>query len=304
MDNDDRNQAPAAVDPWCGARGFESCETEGLARDIARLRGDLAAAVSGARLATALFGAPEPVTVADLDKALAYLQLTPLPRDADRRAFTDDAWRDTRDLTALIQAGQHLTQTRNRARMTLNAVGLVADYTAIQADIVTKSGRPLRFLDGAYKRNIARLRSYLNAPLPKAPADRLNIAGLADRLKAAEGDFARCEFLGRAFGTLWHGAGSDWGALDNVLRWRQSHHNLPSAVWPRLATASEGDLAAGDRARRSLYAALSAWRSGMDALVARMGLDPERAPGPGEPAIKALDACYAAWLDHLEDWKR
>ncbi len=283
-----RNAASAAADP---------CDPEGLARDIARLRGDLADAVSEARLATALFGAPEPVTIADLDTALAYLQLTPLPRGADRRAFTDDAWRDMPGLTALIRAGQHLTQTRNRALMTFTAAGLVADYTAIHADIATKSDRPLRFLDGAYKRNIARLCAYLNAPLPKARGDRLKIIGLATGLRAAEGDFASREAQGRAFGTLWRGAGSDWGALDNVLRWRQSHGNLPPAAWPRLAAASEADLAAGDRARRALYAALSAWRSGMDAVVTRHGLDPAHAIGPVHGPIRALDARYAAWLD-------
>lgn len=276
-----------------------------LARDIAKVRGDLAAAVGEAGVAVALFGAPEPATIADLDTALAYLQLTPLPRDGDRFAFTDDGWRNPKALAALIKAGDHLTQLRGQARALFNETGLIADYTAIRADIATKSGKLFRFLDGGYKRHIARLRSYLRGPLPKAPAERLKIADLALSLKQAEADFARLEAAGRAFGALWRGADSDWSALDNVLRWRQSYDRLPASVWPKLAEATEGQLATGDRARRALHAALSSWRRGMDAIAARLDLDldrafGDRAFGPGEPAINPLMARYGAWLDHME----
>jgi very-short-patch-repair endonuclease len=297
---------PVPAHPWrgVGAEAFDPSETDRLARDIAKMRGDLAAAAAEAGVAATLFGAPTPVTVADLDTALAYLQLTPLPRGGDRSAFTDDAWRNPNALGELIRAGEHLTQLRGRAGATFNEIGLVADYTAIRADIATKSGNLFRFLDGGYKRHIALLRSYLRGPLPKAPAERLKIADLALTLKQAEADFARLAASGAAFGALWRGADSDWRALDNVLRWRQSHERLPAAVWPRLAAATDADLTAGDRARQALYAALSAWRSGMDAVVARLDLDLGRAFGTATPAIRDLEARYAAWLDHMEQLSR
>ncbi len=268
------------------------------------MRGDLATALGEASVAVNLFGAPEPVTVADLETAFAYLQLTPVARGADRSAFTDEAWRNLKGLTELIQAGQRLTQLRDQARMVFNDAGLGADYTAIRADIVTKSGNLFRFLDGAYKRNIALLRSYLHAPLSKDPAARLKLVDLATALKKAEGDFAGAQALGRAFGTLWQGAGSDWEALDNVLRWRSSHHTLPEAVWPRLAAATDAHLAAGDTARRALYAALNAYRSGIDSLTSRLALDWARAFGSDDPAITDLDARFAAWLGGMEQLSR
>ncbi len=287
---------------------MDPSETDRLARDIARARGDLATAVGEASVAANLFGAPQVVRIGDLDTALAYLQLTPLPRDGDRQAFTDEAWRNLKGLEALIHAGQQLTQLRNQARQTFNTTGLSADYTAIRGDIVTRSSHLFRFLDGGYKRHIALLRSYLLAPLPKDPQARLKLVDLAIALQKAEADFAGLSAPGRAFGALWQGADSDWAALDNVLRWRQSHHALPAEVWPRLAAATEAHLAGGDRARQALYAALSAWRTGMDAITARLKLDARAAFGPADAAkglpVADIDARYGAWLDSLEQLSR
>ncbi len=296
--------------PWrgVGADAFDPSETDRLARDIAKARGDLATALGEASVAANLFGAPQAVRVGDLDTALAYLQLTPLPRDADRTAFTEEAWRNPKALEALIRAGQQLTQLRGQARGTFNASGLSADYTAIRADIVTKSGNLFRFLDGTYKRHIALLRSYLLAPLPKDAEARLKIVDLAIGLAKAEADFANLAGPGRAFGTLWQDADSDWSALDNVLRWRQSHHALPAGAWARLAAATDAHLAAADKARQALYAALDAWRTGMDGILARLKLDPVAAFGPADAAkghpVADIDARYGAWLDHMEQLSR
>jgi len=301
---------PVPDHPWrgVGADAFDPSETDRLARDIAKARGDLAAAVREASVAAHLFGAPQAVRIGDLDTALAYLQLTPLPRDADRAAFADEAWRNPKGLEALIRAGQQLTQLRNQARQTLNIPGMSADYTAIRGDIVTKSGNPFRFLDGGYKRHIALLRAYLLAPLPKDPQARLKLVDLAIGLQKAEADFAAMAAPGRAFGTLWQDADSDWAALDNVLRWRQSHHALPAAIWPRLAEVPDAHLAAGDRARQALYAALDTWRSGMDAIMAKLKLDSAAAFGyrasSNGAAIKDIDARYGAWLENMEQLSR
>ena len=301
---------PIPAHPWrgVGADAFDPSETDRLARDIVKARGDLRTAVGEASVAANLFGAPQALRIGDLDTALAYLQLTPLPRDADRGAFTDEAWRHPAALAMLIQAGRRLTAVRQDALATFNESGLTADYTAIRTDIVTKSRNLFRFLDGGYKRDIALLRSYMRAPLPKAPEARLKIVDLAIALQKAEADFAAASVPGRPFGSLWQGAASDWDALDNVLRWRQSHHALPVEVWPRLAAATDAHLAAGDRARQALYAALSAWRSGMDALTAMLKLDPVAAFGPQDSvkgaAIVDMEARYGAWLDAMEQLSR
>ena len=297
---------PVPKHPWrgVGAEAFDPSETDRLLREIATVRADLAAAVDEASVAVNLFGAPDPVATADLDTALAYLQLTPPPRGGDRAAFGDEAWRQPAALAALIQSGRHLTALRQEAQKTFNESGLSADYTAIRVDIVTKSRNLFRFLDGAYKRDIALLRSYLRAPLPKDPEARLKIADLAIATQKAEADFNASASLGQAFGSLWQGAAGDWDALDNIFRWRQSHDALPVTVWPKLAAATEAQLAAGDRARQALYAALKAWKSGMEAIVARLDLDLRQAFGADAPTIAELDARYEAWSAHGEQLSR
>ncbi|MGZ3299258.1 MAG: DEAD/DEAH box helicase, partial [Asticcacaulis sp.] len=247
-----------------------------------------------------LLGAPDFVHVRDLDAALAYLQLTPLPRDADRTAFTNDNWRNPKVLASLIESGQNLTRLSHEANGVFNDIGLSADYDAIRADIVTKGAGLFRFLDGDYKRHIALLRSYLKGPLPKDPAARLKLVDLAVSLQKAEAKFAEAESAGRAFGGLWQGADSDWSALDNVLRWRQSHHALPMGVWPKLAALSDTQLAQADRARQALYGALSGYRSAMDAILRTLDLDLARAFGGTEPSVEVLNERMQAWLGDME----
>ena len=297
---------PIPEHPWRGvsAEAFDPSARDQLARDITRARDDLNAAMREAGVAVRLFGAPEPRTIADLDLALAHLQLTPLPRDADRQAFTDAAWRDTKALAGLVETGQLLTRLREETGRQVNEAGLSAQYDAIRTDIVTKGRDLFRFLDGGYKRSIALLASYMRTVLPKDPDERLKLIDAVIRLQKTEATFAAKADIGRAFGGLWHGADSNWQALDNVLRWRQSHHALPEAVWPRLTALTEAQLAEADRTRQSLYAALSAYKSGFDTLGETLKLDETQAFGVEAPTIRELNDRLTDWLNDMEALSR
>ena len=296
---------PIPQHPWRGVRAdaLEPAERDRVARDIASSQAALQDAQVQAAVATRLFGAPDAERIPDLKRSLAFLQLTPLPRDGDRTAFADSAWQNPKSLADLIKTGVLLVRLRNEARPLFNDAGLSADYRSIRSDIVTKGRALLRFLDGGYKNNIALLRSYLKNALPQDPDARLKMVDLIISLQKAEDDFTAAAGLGRAFGKLWQGVDSSWDALDNVLRWRLSH-NLPEAVWPLLAALSDGDLAEGDRARQALFAAMSGNDAAMDAYLDTLDLDTVAAFGADGGTINDYIVRSTQWLSDMESLSR
>jgi very-short-patch-repair endonuclease len=297
-----------AAHVWRGVQcdALDPSERDGLARDIAKVREALHNAVSQAAVATRLLGAPTPVRISDLDRALAYLRLTPPPRDGDRTALADANWRNPKALTALIDTGEALIRLRIEARGLLNDAGLTADYTAIREDVVTKGSDLFRFLDGGFRRNMALLRSYVKGALPQNPDDRLKLIDLALRLQKTEATFEDTKSQATAFGRLWKEMDSDWDALRNVVNWRSSH-NLPAEVWPLYAALPEAGIAEADQARQALYHALSDLKGALDGIIALLDLDLNRAFGASDTGalpLTALNERLGAWSDDLESLSR
>ncbi len=285
---------------WRGVRAdaFDPSERDALGRDIAAAITALSNARREGLVATTVLSAPVPVTFADLTRAMAYLQLTPLPRDADRTAFGHEAWHNPKLLTGLIETGEKLTRLRIDVRPLLSDAGLTADVTAIREAVVTKGGEMLRFLDGDYKRKIALLRSYLRGPLPKDQDERIKLIDRIISLQATEAALVKAEAQGAAFGSLWQGADSRWEALSNVLNWRQSHR-LPAEVWPLLATIGDAAIADADRARQALYTAWTALKAVMATIIDTLDLDLTRAFGVADLDAVALDDLAV----RLETWR-
>ncbi len=294
-----------AQHPWrgVGCEPLDPSEREAIARDIGRLQIALDAAVTEAQVPTRLLGAPAPVTLHDLKRSLAYLQLTPLPRDADRLAFPHAAWSNPKALEKLIETGESLTRQRIDVLPLINDSGRDADYGVIRTAIATKSSDLFRFLDGDYKRQIALLRSYLRGLLPKDPDARLKLVDRIISLQKTEAALAAMAEQGQAFGRLWQAADSAWDKLTNVLGWRKSHGDLPPEVWQKLAGIDDTALGDADRARQALYKAMSEATTIFDGLVARLNLDLGRAFDVVETrqvVIADLDARGRQWLGDLE----
>ncbi|ESQ73592.1 DUF3320 domain-containing protein [Asticcacaulis sp. AC402] len=283
-----------------GADPLDPAQTEQVARDITRAQTALGQAIQEAKVAIRLFGAAPPGTVNELERLLAFLQLTPLPRQADRTAFNDDAWRNSRALKQLIETGKTLVDLRHRSNAVFNDIGLTADYTSLRAEVVTQGDGLFRFLDGGYKGQIALLRSYVKDPLPDGVEARLKLIDLAVALQRCEATFAVAQALGRAWGRTWQGADSDWERLDNILRWRTSHTSLPDSVWPKLAALNDADLAEADRARQAIYAATTEHRQALDAAAATLKLDPEAL----DATVVGRENQYARWLADPEGLNR
>ncbi len=291
--------------PWrgVGCEALDPSERDAIARDIGKLQIALQAALTESQVPTRLLGAPPPVTLHDLKRSLAYLQLTPLPRDADRLAFPHPAWANLKALDKLIETGESLTRQRIDVLPLINETGRDADYSAIRTAIATKSGDLFRFLDGDYKRQIALLRSYLRGMLPKDPEARLKLVDRIISLQKTEAALNDMGGQGQAFGRLWQGADSAWESLANVLGWRRSHVDLPSEVWPKLAALDDAALGEADRARKALYTAMSEVSNLFDGMIAKLGLDLARAFGVEDTrhvAIDDLDMRCRQWRGDLE----
>ena len=290
---------PLAGNPWQGvaADPLDPAQTEALRREIAAALSAVEAAETQATVATRLLGAPAPETLADFDRALAFLQLTPLPRDVDQAALADDAWRNPKAVEGLVKTGRLLADLFQRAGEVFSAAGLDADLTALRHDVVTKGSNLFRFLDGGYTSNIALLRSYVTTPLPNDQGERIRLIDLAIHRRQAADAFARAEASAGAFGSRWLGLDSDWDSLDNIVRWRTSHR-LPDAAWPRLAALPSPALAEADAARQALYAAVTEARRALDSAAKTLVLDLP------EETLAALKSRLRTWLGDMESLSR
>ena len=285
---------PVPQNPWrgVGADPLDPATRDTLAHDINAAGLALDRAIAEAETAQRLLGAPTATDLADLDRALAYLQLTPLPQPCDRDALADPAWDNPKFLTDLIARGQYLARLRLDLYPLINEAGRTAHFPAIREQVATKGTNPFRFLDGTYKRHIALLRSYVIGALPKDSEARLKLIDRVTALQIAESAFAGAQRPASAFGRLWQGMDSPWGDLDNLVRWRTSHR-LPESVWQRLIALTDAELAQADRARKALYTATTAWRAAFDRVAQTLHLDLDAAFD---------DSSLDGRLDRLSAW--
>lgn len=296
-----RALGPAPANVWRGVRrdAIDPVERQALGDRIQTLASTKTEAEQHAAVSVEVLGAEAPRSVADLKHSMACLSVTPLPSGLDRQALTSTAWNDPDALQRLIEAGRAYVAAWANAEQTFNQTGQAADLGAIRTAIVTKGAGLFRFLDGDYRTQIALLRSYLTALLPKTPAERI---ALIDRMTAAQNAkaaFLAVEPAGAAFGSAWKGERSDWGRLEGILAWRRTHEALPHAVWARLSEVD--DTAPIESARVGLSKALPDLETRLSEIVAELDLDLKRAFGVSAPSAIALDVLASRLTEWLED---
>ncbi|GAW41751.1 ATP-dependent RecD-like DNA helicase [Brevundimonas sp. SH203] len=302
-----RALGPAPENVWRGVRrdALDPVERQALGERIRGLAAAQTEADRHAGVATDLLGAEAPRTIGDLKRSMACLSVTPLPSGLDRSALTSTPWSDLDGLQRLIEAGRAHRAAWADAEQAFNEAGRIADFGVIRTSIITKGAGLFRFLDGGYRAQIALLRSYLTAPLPKTPPERV---ALIDRMTAAQNAkaaFVAAEQAGAAFGSAWKGERSDWSQLDAILAWRRAHAALPSDIWTRLSDVA--DIAPIEKARLGLAEALPDLEARLDAMVADLDLDLERAFGVTAGSALALDVLASRlteWLGDLEGISR
>lgn len=292
---------PANV--WRGVRrdALDPVERQALGERLRALSTAKAEAERHAGISVEVLASESPKFVADLNRSMAYLSVTPLPPGLDRSALTTTSWSDPDALQRLIEAGRTYVTVWTNAEQIFNAAGQTADFGDIRVGIVTKGAGLFRFLDGGYRAQIALLRSYLTAPLPKTPSERV---ALIDRMTAAQHAktaFVAAEPAGAAFGSAWKAERSDWSQLEEIIAWRRAHIALPSSVWARLSEVV--DTTPIEDARVGLSQALPDFETLLDAVVAELDLDLKRAFGVSAVSTIPLDVLARRldeWLEDLE----
>ena len=292
---------------WRGVRldALDPVEREALGSRITALAEVVSVAESHSRVAADVLGAPVANVIGDLHKSAAFLALTPLPASLDRATLTDPNWADLDLLERLTAEGRAYRVAWAEVESKFNETGRRADHTSIRTAVVTKGGGLFRFLDGGYRVQIALLRSYLLAPLPKPQAERI---ALIDSMIAAQANKAAFEAsspAGTAFGAAWKAERSDWDRLDAILSWRRPHAALPATVWARLA-ALDGTTAI-EAARVGLASALRRVDERLSALSTELDLDLKRAFEVTALQAVRLDILamrLAEWAGDLEGLSR
>ena len=180
-----RALGPVPANVWRGVRrdALDPVERQALGERVRALSTAQSDAERHASVATEVLGAAAPKTVGELKRSMAYLSVTPLPSGLDRSTLTSAPWNDLDGLQRLVEAGRAYVASWADAEQAFNEAGRTADFGVIRASIVTKGAGLFRFLDGGYRAQIALLRFYLTAPLPKTPPERV---ALIDRMTAAQ----------------------------------------------------------------------------------------------------------------------
>lgn len=290
-----RGLAPLASHTWrgvqCGA--LDPVERGALLRKIADAAALLSEAIALSAALTEALGLEKASSIGDLDRTLSTLAVFPVPFDADLSAMSQPVWNDDRDaLAALVDAGRAHSSAWASAASDFNPVGLDADFNAIRSAVAIKGKSLFRFLDGNYRTQLALLKSYVTAPLPKSQEDRIALIDRAMEAQRSKAQFEGLSGAGAAFGAAWKGERSAWERLSTVLDWRAANASLPAATWQRLSTASIGERKA------ELAVVMPKFHGALNGVLDSLALDLSRAFGCGlvsEMPLGVATGRLAAW---------
>jgi very-short-patch-repair endonuclease len=142
----------------------------------------------------------------------------------DRAAMASSVWETQREqITELVRRGSEMAATRAELDNIVSDAAWEADLETVRQGL-TRGWWVFRFLSRDYRNATKSLRGLSKAPLPKSNLDRLklvdSILGCRSTRKWLED--ARQALGADAFGSFWQGPGSDWPALDRIMKWEEA----------------------------------------------------------------------------------
>lgn len=230
---------PVGKHPWRGVRrgAIDPVERNQVRDSILEILQQLKSVQRAAQVANDFLGAPAISRFGDIQDALMYLRVLPLPAGADISTLADEGWSNLDTLRNLVSSGETYSIYLTEANSRFNEVGLKADYTDIRDVIVTRGKSLFRIFDSNYRAQLNRFQSYLKIPLPKTQGGRLALIDAILATQKLGSTFAPLESNGAVFGTAWKGLQSDWESLKQTLSWRSKQTHIGEKGWKALSKA-------------------------------------------------------------------
>lgn len=209
--------------PWCGV-GREAV-----------LRIDLGGIVAGVRQAeqallqlgpastvlAAALGEANPTTLAGMDRLLRLGEHIVDAPPMDRVSAAMPIWRNGLErIRDLLNEGQQFARVSTRLSSQVVVEALEMDFSAERSAIAAHGDSLFRFLNGDFRRAVAKVQGSLTSAMPAGFADRL---ALVDEIVAGQRSLRQiraADVVGReAFGAAWRGPRTDWDAHARVVDW-------------------------------------------------------------------------------------
>ena len=236
------------------------------------------AAVAAAALSQGL-GLAAPSTLGALDQQCAVGERLAQAPEFDRATISSGVWSaGIEALKDAIRNGRLLNEAHARRQPLVIDAAWDEDWLP-QRQVIAAHGRGwLRWLNGAYREAIGKVRGVTKDALPKGYADRL---GLLDDLiaghKAQQVLDTASTTAQAAFGTVWRGRSTDWELAESILVWVEQQSNAVPGVDLRQLASSVAQRRPLDTLAREARNALSACRQEFASISAALRIDPRSA---------------------------
>jgi very-short-patch-repair endonuclease len=297
--------------PWRGVRR-ESVLKIDFERIIGRIRATSASLSNAVETATALatvFKQPAPETLERIEALCRMGKHAAAAPTFDRQALCDGVWAaGVEGMREVLAHGLAFAQANAEVGAKVIPDAWSMDFRAERLAISAHGDSLLRFLNGEYRRSIAKVKGVLTIPVPKANAERL---ALVDRLIAgqrAKYAIVASDVSSRAaFGSVWKAENTDWLKVSSILDWMAAFGRAGLDDSFRRTFASIDDPAEAGRLAEKLTAGLAAAESAMAALISELVLDVESAFGVKDHrqfATLTLLERLGVWLQRMDDLPR
>lgn len=252
---------------------------------------------------------PAPTLLADAEPLRRMGEHAAAAPPLDRRALCHGVWAAGVDgLHELLAHGHTFAKARRAVGTQVIADAWSMDFRAERQAIAANGESLLRFLNGDYRRALAKLRGVLASPLPSPHADRLTLIDTLIAGQRARQALLDAETTGRAaFGSVWKNENTDWDQVAAILAWIAAHRSAGLEDSFRETFASLGDPAEVGRLAGKIAAQILLTQAAVTTVVNELNLDAAVAFGrPDLASVPLSEWCERCtiWMQRIDDFPR